>query len=500
MARLLALEWDSAEARFVVGREQGGELVVEEAFSAPLDVASDGEDSQSAIGTQIAAALSARRISRCDALVTVRRSGTELRVLSLPPAPDEELPDIVRFQAMRDFSELREEWPLDFFPLQSASAEKHEVLAAAISPTQLKEYQGVVNQTHNELKRLVLRPCATSSLVSNRLTDLGDGPSMIVGWLADSVELSITVDSTVVFMRSFRLPKNWKPGASGEPVIGEVRRTIAAAQNQLGAARVQRVVLCGSGPEIEQLQDRLQEKTDLPVRFLDPFADVRLAGPAQKSLPQEGSRYAALLGALLDETREARPAIDFLNPRRKPAPKSNLRMFAIAGGALAAVLLAIVSLVALKFGRLDDQINKLESQLNQLSNENKSLEQYVTQVGQVDAWKMGDVNWLDELYRISEKLPSADDARLETFQATGRNGQGGLLSIGGRVVDHKALVAIEAELGDESHLVSREQSNEDDRDPDFELQFSDTVEVSNPIDSRRPANHAVSAVGEEPST
>ncbi len=127
MARLLAVEWDGREARVAVARRSASSIAVEQAFSIQLD-----SDSGESVGQQIASTLSQRGIAREETLVGVGRSNIELRVLSIPPAPDDELPEIVRFQAMRQFTALNEDWPLDFVVLDR-NDEEVTILAAAIS-------------------------------------------------------------------------------------------------------------------------------------------------------------------------------------------------------------------------------------------------------------------------------------------------------------------------------------------------------------------------------
>ena len=81
-----------------------------------------------------AKALAEHGLSRIEALVAVGRASIELRFLSTPPAPEEELPDLVRFQAVRQFTTLGDDWPLDFVPLSPNADGGINVLAAAISP------------------------------------------------------------------------------------------------------------------------------------------------------------------------------------------------------------------------------------------------------------------------------------------------------------------------------------------------------------------------------
>ncbi|HZN32504.1 MAG TPA: hypothetical protein VFB80_01750, partial [Pirellulaceae bacterium] len=133
MSRLVALEWDAKEARVVVGRKRGTALVVEQAFAAPLPQKAEGSAAEADIGGAIAKALSERGLSRVEALVAVGRASIELKFLSTPPVPPEELPELVRFQALRQFTSLGDDWPLDFVPLGPTADGGTNVLAAAIS-------------------------------------------------------------------------------------------------------------------------------------------------------------------------------------------------------------------------------------------------------------------------------------------------------------------------------------------------------------------------------
>ena len=84
MANILALEWDSREARIVAARRRGNDVFIEHAFSVDLQPGGAGETLDfTEVGQRIAAGLSGRRIGRCDALAAVGRSGIELRLLTV---------------------------------------------------------------------------------------------------------------------------------------------------------------------------------------------------------------------------------------------------------------------------------------------------------------------------------------------------------------------------------------------------------------------------------
>ena len=135
-------------------------MTIDLAFAVELDARDGGEGAAEVnVGERIAAAMAARRIGHCDTIVAVGRSGVELRLLSLPPAPDEELPELVRFQAVRQFSALGDDWPLDFFPIDQQRPDlPRSVLAAAISPELVAQIQQNCAAAELKLRRLVLRP------------------------------------------------------------------------------------------------------------------------------------------------------------------------------------------------------------------------------------------------------------------------------------------------------------------------------------------------------
>ncbi len=136
------------------------------------------------IGRRISEALAVRGIRRGKTLVAVSRANIELKNLALPPSPADELPELVRFQAEREFNTLTDDWPLDFIPLPSETGEALAVLAAAISPELVGEIQITCQAANLTPSRLILRPCAAASLLSRcgRVTNKNYGCSSIFSW------------------------------------------------------------------------------------------------------------------------------------------------------------------------------------------------------------------------------------------------------------------------------------------------------------------------------
>ena len=343
MPRIVALDWDDQEVRLVVAQQQAKELTIEALVAVPLAAASDAAPSSGRDAAQvIRAAVAEHRARHSDAIVAVRRGEVELRPLKLPPVPPEELPEIVRFQALREFSELAEDWPIDFYPVDDASTEETTVLAAAISPTRLAEFQRITEQAELKLRCLVLRPCAAAVLLPHASATTDAEVQLMVDVFGGAIELTVLREQTAVFMRTVQPPASENPTGPEwvSFVTSEIRRTILAVRNQLGGHPVQRIVLFGAGADHEEFCRQLQERSQLEVQLIDPLQPFRLgAGLQQQSLNHSG-RFAAALGMLLEQARGQRPAIDFLHPRRVAPPKSRRLLLAGIGGAAGFVALS----------------------------------------------------------------------------------------------------------------------------------------------------------------
>src|SRR5262249_47469866 len=184
------------------------------------------------VGADLTRALTEHGVARSEALVAVGRANIELRFLSTPPVPEEELPDVVRFQAVRQFTTLGDDWPLDFVPLAPNADGGMNVLAAAIAPDLLKQIQKDCATAGITIGQLVLRPFAAAALLKGAAED--GKCRMIVDLLRDEADLTVLIGSQVIFPRTVRLPTVAEGEVLARALVAEGRRTMIAAQNQLG--------------------------------------------------------------------------------------------------------------------------------------------------------------------------------------------------------------------------------------------------------------------------
>jgi Tfp pilus assembly PilM family ATPase len=474
MPRLLALEWDGREARIAVARTRGKDAVIEHAFGVELAPRDPGQTFADVnVGERIAAALAARRIGKCQTLVAVGRSSIELRRLSLPPAPAEDLPDMVRFQAMRDLAGVGEDWPLDFVPLDASPGEAGEgstsiaVLAAVIAPKLVEQIRQTCEAAGLAPERLVLRPFAAASLV-RRARPSGEC-RLLVDLLADEADLTVVIGDHVVFVRTVRLPA--EDEAQTRALLGEARRTIAAAQNQLGGRRVERLVVCGESDRVEAVESLVQEQLSLPVEAFNPFSAIEIDGDLKAGLPDRPGRFAPLLGMLSDEAALAHHDIDFLNPRRRPQPASRRRQYALIGAAAGAVLLAGAVLIWQQLRSKDSEIRDLQADVKTLDEQVAEYRKLQLKAEDIDAFTAGDITWLDELKEVSEELPPAERILVNRLNIGALPAGGGSMILSGYAKDAADTPALVQQLQDDRHDVSSRGANENSPREDYPWRF-----------------------------
>jgi len=469
MARLLAVEWDSGEARVVSARQRGGDVIFEKAFCVDLSAQHAEDDAKRDPGELIAAALSAHGISRGESLVAVGRASIELRVLKVPPAPDDELPDMVRFLASSQFSTIGEDWPLDFVKLVK-TGEEQPVLAATVSSQLLKQIQTTCATAGLKPQRVLLRPYAAASLLCRSYND--DRCRLIVDMLGDEADMMVVADKKIVLMRTVRVPAG---AAANRVLIGEIRRTMASALNQLAGRQVEHVVICGAAEHHTGLKNTAAETFKIEVDMLDPFSAVKLGDELEKRLPEHHGRFAPLLGLLLDEAEGAAHAIDFMAPRRRKDPPDPKWKWLLGAAAAAAVLLAVGFVFYSSSAAYDEEINRLQQQAAEMKKTQEVSQKLINRAAVVDEWKASDIVWLEEIKDISKRFPPPEDAIITQMTAGTSSKSGGRMFIDGSVRESEVIGKLESSLAGESRTVESAGGRPDTTSPNYAVKFKETV-------------------------
>ena len=449
MARILAVDWDTQEVRFVLAATSGSTLKVEAAGSAPLIVTGgEKKPSKPDVGQSLQNALAGVKLGRVTVVVGVDRASVEMLHLTLPPAKDSELPELVLNQAMRESQNVAEDSALDFLTVAANPAEPRKVTAAALSAEQVQQIMAVCATARLKPVRLVLRPYAAAALFAQTAPP-EQRVCLLINLIGDEADLTLMVDKQVAFLRTVRLPGAAEEEKRTPRLLAEIQRTLAVALvGELEKEGVQGICVFGAPGDHQALIERMGADLGLTATLLNPFDAAPT--PAEFQLENPG-RFAALLGMAIEEKSGRAPAIDFLRPRRRARPRSRHRNLVVA----AAAVLVVAAVGGLMFW---DKVSAATADNQQLDAELHNLKGLLEKAGEqkrlveaIHDWQSSDITWLDELRDLSIRFPSARDMVVLRMIVAAAHGGGGDVEIQGMVRDPSIVYRMEENVRDKFH-------------------------------------------------
>ncbi|MDA9778788.1 hypothetical protein N9D38_10125 [Rubripirellula sp.] len=463
MVKKLAIDWDEHELRYVSAECSGRSVKVIEAKIIEIN----GRSPQDVLIAEFSSA----GLSEAETLIAIGRGKAELRELQLPPVPQEELPDMVRFQSLRSFANIGDSSVVDYLITKQRDSGV-EVIAAAVAPQNLDSIRQCVEKASLSLKRIALRPLAAAALYLSLQGESQSGEVALIDLLSDSAEIVIARDGKVVFVRTVRMPSS--DNARGKALAGELKRSLIAC----GVInRLQSVVLWGTSQVHAAEIPMLEETSGCSVQIVNPFELVEV--DRKTDLPEHVGRLAPLLGLLLADEVAPDRLIDFLNPR-KPEIKteSPYKKIVIAGVPVAAGVLLALSIYG-QIASLDKQIAELRDSNAAMQPDIKLADESLAKTETVDAFLDGDVNWLQEIRRMAVEMPPSDQMIIRGVSAgvNARTG-GGVLKIEGGAVNPAVIDEFEKALRDENHQVNGTGASEQKTEDAFRWEFSESISVT----------------------
>ena len=489
MPRTLAIDWDRHEVRALLLSAGPTGTSVTGAWAASLNSAEPAGLNPKQIGSRLAAAMNTELDGKVTTIVTAGRDHVQMKLLALPPAPDDELPDLVRFQAEREFTTLGEGAALDFIPLAGDGQTPRQVLAVALSPAGRAEVNELCQAVGVEPDRIALRACAAGALVHRAGVVDVDKVALVVNPLIDEADLAVQAGEQIFLMRTVRLPEIAQPEARQRTLLSEVRRTIAAARQQVTDRQVDHVVVCGNA-STAALSSALSDDLEIPVQLFDPATSappgITLHGVADENL----ARFAAAVGMALSEADRRPPIVDFANVRRRPEPQRFTRTHMLAAAAAAVFLLAIFVFFWRKSANVSNELADVRAEIAALEPTKDQYQKVTDSAESIERWLATDVNWLDELEQSARRVrpqpltakefPVNDDVvltQVTMHKPPGRDAAGGELDLRGVAKSSAAVLGLEERLRDEQHRVNPGLGEQDTSVPGYNWLFNLEVHV-----------------------
>lgn len=497
MPRILAIDWDRHEIRGVLVSSGATGISVQGAWAASLSTLDPDGLNGKQIGGRLAAAMESEMPSKVTTLVGVGRDNVQIKLLTLPPAPVEELPEMVRFQAEREFTALGNDAALDFIPLAGGADTAHQVLALALNAAGMTEAHDVCNALGVKPDRIPVRGCAAAAMVHRSGLNNGREIVLVVNVLVDEADLAAMVDDAVVLLRTVRLPDADQREGRQKALAGEIRRTMAAVRQQMADHQVSQVLLCGTTPLAETI-GAFSGEIEATVVSFNPV-DYAPPGLDGTSVAAESlGRFSAVLGMALNEAERRAPIVDFANVRQRPEVRrfSRIHLQLAAIGVLLAAWLGLYVWQA--FARPARELAEIQRRIESIQQESRMFKNVTEQSEAVERWLATDVNWLDELNEFAQRVrpqplsakdfPLADDAvinQLTLGTPPGNNAVGGRMDIQAVAKSPAAVAKLEERLRGGKRTVSTGIGKLDKNVPGYDWSFG--------LDVRVPSSTGVAA-------
>ncbi|MDR0338101.1 MAG: pilus assembly protein PilM [Planctomycetaceae bacterium] len=504
MSNLIAITWENDRLLFLSAAVHNNSATFEHAESLTSK-------------NQLKELVQKYRLAKSETIVVLSRADVEVRSMVFPPVPVNELPDLVKFQATKEFNGYDAAAPLDFFitnklenvsrstlfptiqnqlnrtPLKKGKTEKiatdhagspKHLLASTLRIATLRNIREFCDELNLILRRVVLRPCETAYLW--RHTPNFDPNHAVLVVELDTHETSQTVlfQGEPVFMRSPKIscPDDVSTSDFAARLVAELKRTRIAVRNEIQGVTVDEAVLCGVGANFESLAKQVANGLGIPVKTFDPWQGIRCGGTLQKNqnnqqLPiEKPERFASLIGTILQSVRNESSHIDFCNPKKRREPVGHRQL--VTGG-LAVALVVLTCLIVFGFYSrtvLTSEVKNLTTKLNTLKKTAGTVSEQRNQLNAIDAWIADNVNWFEQLDWLSRKMPTAQEMILTelTFSAN----SGGSMNLRSLLKDFSVVSPMEEQLRDENHVIKPGEKGASGGNPQYSFRYDLSIFLS----------------------
>ena len=508
MSRLVSIECDSNEVRIAVGSSGLTGLTLEHVVSGPLSLAPNEDPLNSPKTLEaVQTLLKGIGVKSGNVVFCVGRGTIELRSLTLPTTDKNELPDMVRFAALRQFANVGDHWPIDFVVLPSQQENMTDCLAASINPATVERLSRVTESLGLTLTHIVLRPMASAMLAALKQPQLANSTVLLVEMFRDEADMAVLDQGQVVFMRNVRFSHPTDSPANLQTLQGEIKRTIIAAASQRADLKVEHVRIWGSQSHRSEMCATLTASLGQPVESIDPF-DLLDASKAVRLEAANGTeailgKFASSIGGLI-ATQASDRIIDFSNPRKKVEAKSPLARYALAGTAAAVLLGCGYGWHWMKHSALDSEISQLNSELAKNVDSLKIASKKLSDWKKVESFLEGDHSWLDELEYLSAHASTGEKAifGVTTF-VTDTRSNSAMISTKFLTKEQEDVPDLQAAFRDANHTV---RGNKVGSSPDKSGAFPVAADLNIKLgaakvaDPRRTPKAKAPAKAAEPST
>ena len=393
---------------------------LERAFAVPLAAplaAANAAD----LGRTLKDALKTAGVAPAPVLASVGRDRVVLKDLKIPPVPDAEEANVVRFQAAKEMTEAADAVVIDYLPFARAEADgQKRVITVGLRKDAIAVLKTLCEAAGLKLAGVTPRPVGLyaalqRAIASGSVTppEAKQGSAAILARAGNKWgELVIARDGHVAFSRGLAAGSL----SSEAMLVGELRRNLTAYSSQSAQQPVDALYVVEEDNPAGGWSGRVQSGLPVAVQRFDP-----LAGLADAPSEARGG-FAGPVGLLHLKATAAAPPIDFLSPREpKPVVDPAKRKMVMFGLLFAALVVGGLGLLYVRLDGMNRKFAALSAEKLELDNRLAQFEEDAKRMAALKDWRSRGVNVLDELFDDAERNPNPKATQLAYWKVNPRN-------------------------------------------------------------------------------
>ena len=394
----------------------------------------------------------ARIVERCkvqprQAILLLSRPEIDVTSIELPPADEDEVAELVTHTVAPAGDD--ETNVIDYLIGTHRPDNTRTAMTFQCDKATLDDYRTAFRRHGMELQGVTYRGYGSVHLL--RRISLRPAPvAVIVTRTAHDIEMSIEEKGQPILFRTLSASGPQLDDTLVERIGQEIERTLASVGHAEDDAT--RIYILGDVAAHKSLAEGLTERLTYSVSMINPLDHIR--GP-EGAIPSV-SDFANLIGvarAWRDDALE----LNLLDPKRPPVPPSPWRRARLWGSLTALVVLTLGFIAWDDRQTQLDVIADLQRIRKPLESDYKAAQQQLKIVQRVRDWQQDEVVWLDELQRLSQRLPHRDRAVVRRFTGSTRASRLGAIDLSLQVASPEVLAELESQLRDVNYSVASQR-------------------------------------------
>ncbi|HEV7998316.1 MAG TPA: hypothetical protein VGP63_00460 [Planctomycetaceae bacterium] len=483
MADYLALDWDDQRLVGVAAQVASKHVQIRAVLDFKWAEGETPSEQPEAAGKRLRAELDQISASNGPVIVSLPREEAIVRLLELPECSDDELPELVRFQAVTRSAMPLERLLLDYLPLPTLKETPgRRVWMATIGKGVSERIQTMLSAAGLEATAITLSSLGAAELIAHQASSgsaATDAATLIVSCIDLRIEITAIWQNRVVLMHSATLSSHDPPEDQLSQILAETARSTVALSQAAPGLQIGLGWLIGSRSAQSPLANTLSERFGFKFHVLtDPTSTPGVSAEGSSPLASTPLAWAPL-GLLLEQSSQRVDSVDFLHPRRQhPKPDRRKLYIGLSVGAVVLLLVGIWFAIQSRVWQLEKQIASLKSENDAaqlLLDKNAPLRETAASI---DDWAQRDIDWLEQFRTIEQAKGGADKLYLTSFDANvaGRSALAVIVATGRAKLPNE-VDDFEDQLHQLGYRVTPKEISEDTTDPQYPVKIDLNLEI-----------------------